>query len=217
MARARDFAGEARREVEQSDAAKQWVKKRIELIHNRVTAYDVLARNGIELRFNGTREEQISCPFHGADKKPSCRFYPESVKGSSHMWCFVCQEPGWDCIGLWKKFTNFEGRFTGLLRDIEKSYGITPPEPPAFGGSYEEEAIHDESSDEVRKLFEVCERRLLSAKRCFELRPYLTLGSALDRLAYELNNGARTPTDAIPILRKILDKIGERERSCPDG
>ena len=212
---ARDFASEARRDIEQSDSAKHWVKQRVSVLHNRVTADDVLARNGISLRYNGSKEEQLSCPFHGQDNKPSARFYPESVKGPSHVWCFVCQEKGWDCIGLWKKFTGFEGRFTGLLRDLERSYGITPPEPPRFG-TYEADEVQDEAVDEVKKLFGVCERRLRSAKRCFDMRPYLTLGSVLDRLAFALNEGALTPTKALPVLRTVLDKIGEKERACPD-
>lgn len=212
---ARDFSSEARREVEQSDTAKLWVKQRIDMIHRKVTADEVLSRNGISLRYHGQKEEQISCPFHGQDKKPSARFYPESVKGPSHVWCFVCQEKGWDCIGLWKRFTSFEGRFTGLLRDIERNYGITPPEPPRFG-SYEADEVHDEASEEVQKFFGICERRLLGSKRCFEMRSYLTIGSALDRLAYGLNEGSVTPTKALTILQVILAKIGEKVRACPD-
>jgi hypothetical protein len=208
---ARDFQVEARREAFREEAVKQWVQERIKTLHDKVTAHDVLRRFGVKLQYTADRAEQISCPFHGVDNRPSARVYPESVEGPSHVWCWVCRER-WDCIGLWKRHTGFEGRFTALLRDIERAFGITPPETPEGIGNYE----HDEDAEEVAALFDVCEKRLMSAKGAFDMKGFLTLGLLLDRVRHDFNKKLLPATDAKISLRKILDKIGEKVRSCPD-
>ena len=208
---ARDFQDEARKESVHSEAIKQWVQMRIKTLHERVTAHDVLRRYDVKLQYNSDRSEQIACPFHGEDKNPSARVYPETNEGPSHVWCYVCRE-SWDCIKLWKKFTAFEGRFTALLRDLERNFGITPPETPE--GTFFE---RDENAEEIKNLFEVCERRLAGARRAFDMKGYLTIGSILDRAWFNYNKRILVPDEAKILLRRVLDKVGEKERSCPDG
>lgn len=210
----RDFEGEARREIERNGAALQWIKDRVVVLHDRVSTYDVLTRYGIKLRAGGNRDEQFSCPFHGKDNKPSARFYPSSNNSPSHVWCYVCQER-WDCITLWKKFAGFEGKFGGLLREIEMAYGITPPEAPSIA----REEVVDEMAEEVQRLFTAADHRLRNARRSFkkldDMYGFLTLGSVLDRLRHEVIAGSLPLVRAKEVLRRVLDKIGEKERACP--
>lgn len=209
----RDYQKEARSEVDRNDAMRRWVTARIDQIHAQVTAHDVLRRNGVNLKQGGSqREEQFSCPFHGKDNKPSARVYPSSARGPSHVWCYVCQEKGWDCITLWKKFSGFEGRFTALLAQIERDFGLAIPEAPPAG--YEEP---DDEPDELPGLFEICERRLRGAKAAFDMKGYLTVGSVLDKLYTALESGQMPREQAKAQLQKVLDKIGEKERACPGG
>lgn len=211
---ARDFEGEARREFAQNDAAKAWMKERIETLHQRVSAHDVLARFNVKLRYSGQREEQISCPFHGKDTKPSARFYPETTNRPSGVWCFVCQKR-WDCIKLWQQFTAHEGRFGSLLRDIELTFGITPPEAPTM---VREKPV-DEEAEEIVRLFDAAENRLFHAVPTFKaldnLRGFLALGSVIDQIRYQMEHNSISKPRAKEILRMVLDKIGEKERSCP--
>lgn len=209
----RNYRQEAEREVRSTDGSKRWVKARIEAIHERVTAHDVLRRHGVPLKYGDDHEEQFSCPFHGTDTKPSARVYPSSLRGPSHAWCFVCQER-WDVMALWKKFNGFEGRFTLLLARIEQEYGITPPEAPPTD-DYED--TDDPEVAELISLFEICERRLKLAKPAFEMQGFLTVGSVLDRLYDSVENHGITFTQAKEQLQKVLDKIGEKVRSCPGG
>ncbi len=209
---ARDYQKEAEREIQGQESARRWVKARIEVIHERVTAHDVLRRFGVNLRYGEDHEEQFSCPFHGQDNKPSARVYPASVRGPSHAWCFVCQER-WDVLGLWKKFTNFEGRFTRLLSDIEREYGIIPPDSPPIDDGDDGQ---DEELLEVLRLFDICERRLKGAKRAFDMRGFLVISSILDRLYYQLESGGTPYEQLKAVLGKVLDKIGEKVRACPD-
>lgn len=205
------FEEEARREVGRSDAYRRWMRARIDGIHGSLTAADVLRENGVRLRFNGLRPEQLSCPFHGRDNHPSARYHPEEGHGKAGVWCFVCNER-WDVIGLWKKFNNFEGSFGSLLRSIEISYGIEVPEAPPE--SVQEEATEDA---ELQQLFEVCERRLRQAKRAFSLDSFLKVAAILEKLYHRLDHGGIFIPEAKVVLYRVLDKIGEKERACPEG
>ncbi len=210
---ARDFGREARDQVERQEASRLWVRARTDAVLKFVTAHDVLRRNGIKLKQSGAdREEQFSCPFHGRDNTPSARVYPETVRGPSHVWCFVCHTR-WDVIGLWKKFSGADPKFTRVLAEIERAFGIIPPEAPPIDYDVGE----DPEIAEIILLFDVCERRLLSAKRAFDMKAYLTIGSVLDRLRNQFEEQTATYNTLKDTLQKVLDKIGEKERSCLAG
>lgn len=193
---------------------------RVEQIHAKVTAYDILRSNGVELKqVSDAQEEQFSCPFHGVDRKPSARVYPESNSGPSHAWCFFCQER-WDAIDLWRKFNGGEGKkFGQVLSEIEKAYGLSAPDMPKEGildDGPEEDKLADFS-----RLIEICETRLIEAgaayRRLDDMVGYLQVGSVLDKLRYRVDQRALSPERGLEILQQVLTKIGETERSCPDG
>jgi len=196
---------------ERHDVWRQWITERVENIHRMVTAHDVLIRHGVRLKYGG-REEQISCPFHGIDTKPSARVYEASARSPSHVWCFVCQK-SWDVIGLWKKFDGRDDvKFSEVLRDIESAYNlIPPPMPKGPSAEYEPE---DEPTDIYADL-EVCENRLRDAKKKFEMVPFLKLGVILDRLSVQLERKQVDRDTAKRVIQQVLDKIGERNRACP--
>jgi hypothetical protein len=183
------------------------------MIHATASAADVLRRNGVSLRYGGQRAEQIFCPFHGNSKTPAARFHPPDAKRSDHVWCFVCNEQ-WDAITLFKKFANYTGKFSGLLRLIERDYGITPPEAPSAVPD-DEPAEHELA--EAHVMLDVCERRLVSSRRAFEMKGYLVLGSVLDRITHGLDAGTLPLPTARETMQRVLDKIGEKRRVCPDG
>jgi hypothetical protein len=197
-----------------------WMRIRVESIHTRVTAYDVLRSNGVDLRqTSDAQEEQFSCPFHGEDNRPSARVYPESNRGPSHTWCFFCQERS-DAIDLWRKFNGGEDKSFGqILSEIEKAYGLTTPELP-------EDAIYDEPKgpdlfEEFERLVDVCERRLQEAEPAYratdDLVGYLQVGSVLDKLRYRVEQKTVAPGRGLEILKQVLAKVGEVERGSPVG
>jgi hypothetical protein len=205
------YEDEARREIEQQEGFRRWIAERILVIHATATAADVLRRNGVKLRYSGQRPEQMFCPFHGNSKSMAARFHPADARKPDHVWCFVCNEQ-WDAISLFKKFENYEGKFSGLLRHIERDYGITPPEAPTL--------VMDDEPDqhellEVTDLLNVCERRLKTTRRAFEMKGYLVCGSVLDRVSHGIDAGTLPLPTARETLRRLLDKIGEKGRSCP--
>lgn len=208
---ARDFYKEAQLESEARSGNLRWIQARVETIHKTVTAHNVLRRNGIQLRYSEDREEQFSCPFHGIDTHPSARVYPASVNGPSHVWCFVCHQ-NWDAIALWKKFSGTE-KFTRVLSEIERAYGIIPPERPPTVDELLNEADPEEL--ECLQLFETCEFRLTHAKKYFDRQAHLTVGSVLDLVRYQFEQRRLSSPKTKAILRQILTKIGEKIRACP--
>lgn len=205
------FEDEARREISQSDAYKRWMKARIDAIHHKVSAADVLRENGVQLRYGGSRPEQVFCPFHGNTRTMAARYHPEEGTSRAGIWCFGCNKR-FDAITLWKQFHGFEGSFGSLLRSIERAYGLEPPEsPPEIGP---EEAGEDE---ELVQLFEACERRLRGSRRAFDMPTFLAVSSLLERVYFEVERGAVQPAPAKAILRKVLEGVGAKERECPGG
>lgn len=204
------FEDLARSEIELQEGFRQWIADRIEVIHQTTTAAEVLRRNGVRLRYDGQRPEQMFCPFHGNSKSMAARFHPSDARRSDHVWCFVCNEQ-WDCITLFKKFASYEGKFSGLLRLMERDYGIIPPEIPEI--SFGKEVAREEL-DQVAQMLGVCERRLFGARGAFAMRGFLALGSILDRVTYGINAGTVSLPKARETLQTVLTKIGEKGSAC---
>jgi hypothetical protein len=189
-------------------AIRDWMKARIANINKNVTAADVLSRNGVSLHKNGGQEEQISCPFHGTDTHPSARYFPEANESPSHVWCFACHKR-WDAIGLWKQF-NGEEKFSELLFHIERAFGLKAPE---FHAAPDLEDEYDPVREEVEKLFDACENRLRQYRKSFDMVAHLKIGSLLDQLRFNLEQGALPPLEAQKRLTQILAKIGQIVRA----
>jgi len=207
---------DVRKEIESKEAWFSWLRQRVDVIHDKVTAHDVLRNGGVELA-SVDGEEQFRCPFHGQDNKPSARVYPSDGRSRSHAWCFVCQER-WDVVALWRKFHAAEEMsFSSVVASIEREYGITPSEMPkeaTFRADMGNMAL-----ESFERLYAACESRLKSSRDSYyklrDLQGYLTAGSILDRLHYKVGKGMLTPTQGEKVLRGLLEKIGAKVRSVP--
>lgn len=200
-----------------NDAQKQWFRERIDAIHTRVTAYDVLRMHSVDLsQASEDREEQFSCPFHGEDKKPSARVYPARDNNPSHAWCFVCQEPGWDVIGLWRKFNNLS--FGQALNRLEREFNLPTLEAPR---GISEPSKVDENLAAFKRTYLHCESRLLSCKSVYrkqeDMRGYLNAGSILDRTKFKVDNNLWTPERGVSVLLALFERIRIKTKTCLDG
>ncbi len=193
-----DPAAEERRR----SSRREWNKQRLANIHMHVTAADVLMKNGIELQRGGTQSEQISCPFHGDDRRPSAKYFPPERDKPSAVWCFVCHER-WDALTLWKKFSGTE-KFTEILREIERAFALTRPEPHQLPDA-EEPA--DPLVDEVQQLFKVAERRLREYRHCFAMESHLKLGQIIDYTLYHLERKQITLATAKERLEAVHARL----------
>lgn len=212
----REIENEIRQELASKAAWFEWLKQRVDAIHDKVTAHDVLRNGGVELSSNDG-VEQFRCPFHGHDNKPSARVYPEDARTRSHAWCFVCQER-WDILALWRKFNAAdEMPFSSVVASIEREYGLTPPEMPKEATIRAPKSNH--ALEAFEKLYTACENRLRSSRdsyqRLGDMRGFLSAGAVLDKLYHKVGDGAMTPGQGEEVLRKLLDRIGAKVRSVP--
>ena len=112
-------------------------------------------------------------------------------------------------ISLWRKFNGGEEhKFTRVLAEIERAFGITPPEAPPTNV----EDIEDPELIDLDLKLEACERRLLLARDAFDMKGHLTLGTILDQLYYQVKEHKIPLSKAKEILQKVQDKITEREK-----
>lgn len=207
---------EAERELAGHQLVREWIQTRISRIHERVTLYDVLRKNGVTLDYED-RASQFSCPFHGKDTNPSARAYPADGAGPSHAWCFVCQER-WDAISIWKKFNGSEKKFTRVLTEIEIAFGLTRPEFPdelkALGEDQAAEAA-EENFEVFHQLERACENRLVTGKKAFTMKAYASAVSLLERVGTRVLDRRMSHQEGEGRLRSLLDNISKRRRDCP--
>jgi hypothetical protein len=202
------------RSHERNETYFAWVNERKDRLKKSVSAHDVLRRYGVTLRYQGSdNEEQIPCPFHGKDLNPSARVYPEDARSASHLWCWTCGER-WDIFGLWKKFTGQDDiKFTQLLFELERAFGLETPEGPTNNWSAKPSGPTEEEQ-ETMELLRICERRLREAKPVFAMEGFLRVGQLLDTLWFEALNKLRSLEDIQARSRMILDTIGKKIRSA---
>lgn len=203
---------EALQGAERKTAIYEWMRQRSATVKQNVSAHDVLRHFGVSLKFGGSEhEEQLSCPFHGKDNKPSARVYPDAPRSSSHVWCFTCQK-SWDVFGLWRNFMGHgdEVRFGTVVFELEKAFGIIPPDAPELINP--KDTGPSEAEKDVDRLFEVCENRLREAKPKYELDKYLTAGQLLDRWRFRWDKRSIDTAELDKLLRTFIDRVGERIR-----
>lgn len=78
------------------------------------------------LSWKGDGDHQLSCPFHGADRNPSCHYYA----ASRGIWCFTCAasgnsaEAGGDVVWFVKKMEHLQTMYAAVQK-IEQLFGVT--------------------------------------------------------------------------------------------
>lgn len=207
-----DAFRELSREKERGDAYGNWVRSRADTLVSSVTAHDVLRHFNTPLKLSDDQEEQISCPFHGQDRKPSARVYPPGGSSRSGVYCWVCQKR-WDIFGLWKMFHGDDQmKFTEVVRGLEKAFGIIPPDMPSVAEYETIERGPSEREQRVLNLLEVCERRIAQAKPYFTLKGFMTVGKLLDQMHYHMRHKSCELSEIEKRAQLVLDKIGEKIR-----
>jgi hypothetical protein len=205
---------EAFQESEKSEVLSTWFRNRMDALRESVSAHDVLRYFHVSLHYEGSgHQEQISCPFHGNDRRPSARVYPQEGTSSSGLYCYVCRKR-WDIVGLWKEFSGDPTmRFTYAISGLESAFGIIVPDAPSFE-DLERDNGPSQRALEVAEVVNVCERRLRQGKSSFEMAAFFTIGRLLDQLHYAMNKGSLDLDEIERRARLLLDKIGEKIRNA---
>lgn len=124
-------------------------------VKDQVSIYDLFDAADTPVRYL-TKEKpcQISCPFHGADNKPSARVYPDS----NSFRCYYCSQ-SWNSVTFWAQANNWYTSGDKLdigkaLDDLARIYNIdgSIPDWEKKFYSIRKSASEDSDPTERRKL-----------------------------------------------------------------
>jgi hypothetical protein len=193
----------------------QWIQRRVAAVREVYSAYQCLTERGVELPDEST-PFQVSCPFHGADARPSARYYPRSGGKHDYLRCFKCRE-NWDCINLISKFNGL--RFIDALADLERRFHIKiprRPEGPEIVAPVDRESgyVSDQWKD-VPRMLGLLESKLARIRDKASLHDYIKFCRVLDAVQWDFDKVNQSTPAMADILRKTVDKMDE-VMSLPD-
>jgi len=188
----------------------EWIKRRVHAVHERYSAFDCLIENGVTDVPDETTPTQLKCPFHGADNKPSGRFYPRSGGRPAYLRCFKCKE-NWDGLNLFAKFRNM--RFMDALVELERRYHVKVPRRPDVpdfkelsekGSGYTSEKWAD-----VPYVLKLLETKLGRLRDKCAMSDYVKFCRLLDHVAYDYDKLEKSTPDMVSALLKLKNKMDE--------
>lgn len=199
--------------ADQKTAHQEWIFKRIKEVLSRYTAFEALHEYGYgENVVDQFTAIQMSCPFHGPDKRPSARYYPSEGYKSDYVRCYTCKE-NWNGIALYGKFRSID--FMPALKELERRFGIKIPRQPDIPG-YEEpvdKVSAEYKSDawaDVPRIIALLEKKLLRLRDKAPLIDYIKFCRVLDVVQWDFDKNQSKATPAmIQILEKLRNKMDE--------
>lgn len=104
------------------------ISKMKELVINSVDLAQVMLDYGVHFAYDPrpAPETQYHCPFHGADTKPSSRYY----KATKSCWCWVCHKR-WDVVDFVrdKESISYTSALLHLVRKHSLDISVIPDDP----------------------------------------------------------------------------------------
>lgn len=184
----------------------EWVSKRVEKVNSEADLYSILTEFGFEIPERGG-DYQIQCPFHGADNRPSARYYCKKGKKAAHFRCFKCKIT-LEVVGFTAKTSNIS--FMEALSRLERKYGIIVSKALSF--SLPEELNEKTSSKwyEVPSLLEALESKLSRLRYKASMNDYVSFCHALDSVRIEYDRlGEQNEGMLIKLneVRKRMDDV----------
>lgn len=189
---------------------KDWIRRRVAAVLEVCSAFQILIDSGVDTVPDDSTPTQIACMFHGADAKPSARYYPRSGRKSDYVRCFKCRE-NWDGINLYAKFRGL--RFMDALADLERKYRIMVPRRPD-GPPITEPA--DRKSDyvsdkwyDIPRVLLLLEQKLLRVREKMGMVDFVKYCRLLDAIEYDFNKTGKPTDEMVSVLKKAMARIDE--------
>ena len=172
----------------------------VSVINGAARIADLLEEHGTKLR-TPQHEEQIHCPFHGADRSPSARHYPDT--NSIH--CFTCKK-SWDPVRFVMEKKGL--RFKEALDSLVHRYGIATDtvtynqdgsKTLRFKAASRGAAFRELTrEDKLLMAKGVLEERILQCRGKTEPRKYLNMVYLMS-----LMHGMESESDFLPVAAKV--------------
>lgn len=189
----------------------EWIKLRANAVRHVYTAFSCVNEFGHgEMLVDENTAIQTACFFHGADNRPSARYYPRTGGRSDYVRCFKCGE-NWDSINLYAKFRGL--RFMDALTDLERRFRIKIPrrpegpeiiEPSERKSNYESDKWRD-----IPRVLTILERKLLSARDKCSMSDYVKFCRLIDSVRYDNDKTQASTPDMVAALLKAMGMIDD--------
>lgn len=190
----------------------KWIKDRSWAVRKAYNSYDCLHEFGFgETLVDTDTAVQMSCPFHGPDRRPSARYYPSSSRYSDYVRCYYCKE-NWDSVNLYMKFKGLS--FMDALKELERRFRIKIPKRPDAEPieDYVDRNLATYKSDawgDVERNLVLLNKKLLRVRDCVSLIDYIKYCRVLDKVRWDLDHmkGQQTPemVEVLARLKTLMD------------
>jgi len=189
----------------------EWIKQRANAVRDAYTTYSCINEFGHgEMLIDESTPIQVACFFHGADNRPSARYYPRSGGRSDYVRCFKCQE-NWDSINLYAKFRGL--RFMDALADLEKRFRIKIPRRPEGPEIVEpserkSEYVSDKWSD-VPRVLAILEKKLISIRDRCGMSDYIKFCRLIDSVQYDYDKTQVSTPEMVSVLMRAISMVND--------
>jgi hypothetical protein len=192
-------------------ATSEWISRRANAVRAVYTAYNCVCENGHgEQLTDDSTPVQIPCFFHGADNKPSARYYPRTGVRSDYVRCFKCRE-NWDCVNLYAKFKGL--RFMDALAALERRFSIKVlrrPEGPDIVAPADRGAAYVSAEwRDVPRVLAMMERRVLLVRDRCGMSDYVKFCRVLDVVQYDFDKVGKGTPEMVAVLHRLKDRVDE--------
>ena len=147
------------------------------------------------------QEEQLSCPFHGKDNKPSARYYAET----DTMYCWTCQKR-WDVFGYLGEKKDYD--FGSSVKFLVQKFGIDTSAMPDIEERVKRPDLNKSEKKINRKsiLLLKMEDRVVSLRQKIPFVKYNSLAFKL--VVLKSNEDSESFTSDCELLIKEIKDIG---------
>lgn len=189
---------------------KDWVRRRVDAVQSKYSAYDALIEIGVEGISDESSGVHVFCPFHTNTQTPAAYYYPPSGREVGYLRCFACKE-NWRSISLLAKARG--KRFMEALQELERRYHVSIPkrpevpdyvEPTERGSSYESEGW-----DDVIRVVKLIETKLVRLRDRCEMSDYIKFCRVADQVSFDFDKLGKSTPEMSAILKKVLKRIDE--------
>ena len=187
----------------------KWIHRRIDAVRKVYSTFQCLTEKGIELPDEYTAY-QISCPFHGADARPSARYYPPADGRPGHFYCYKCKD-NLDSITLTSRFKGL--RFMDALADLERRFRIKIPRRPEGPEIVEptdrnSKYVSDKWQD-VTRVLTLLESKLLRIRDKCEMADFTKFCRVMDAISYDYDKTQKSTPEMTSTLSRLAGMMDD--------
>lgn len=193
------------------DMLKDWVRRRVDAVQIKYTAYDALSDIGAEGIVDEDTDVSIFCPFHDNTKTPAARYYAPQGNKPGYLRCYgacKCNRRSIDIFGATQNL-----RFMDALVTLERRFRIQVPqrpelpdwiEPTERGANYESEQWKD-----IPRVLKLLESKLMRVKPKCTLIEFTKICRVIDNVHFDIEKDPKVTPAMVEVTGKAMKMMDD--------